>query len=354
MEIHRTITDNLHHIFVQYPAIKPFVNEDDILNLSGEKYSYISEFWSSDEDLHNLYQKIKRQIKIYDHVYVNLGQPGLQWKPIDDPRYPDGPMLSTCDYVNRFSKDDPVTFFANMVPMVPTNRPIHFINDMFFQGHDIYNRYDICRSLLGKLEVVKGKRNYAWEAMFSRHEKQFHTFRKHEVSDVSISTCWPLGIDYYSKDVRRPSQTPAEYFGVDNIRCSDLFDPEIYNNSLYSLVFETVRNDHFSMFSEKEAKPIMAMRPFMIFGSFNHLKAFRSLGFKTFSPVIDESYDDEPNDDKRFEKICNSMLKLSKMDPVSVYERLSPVLEHNKNHLLNHKWNKELLDAWGRGQVKTF
>jgi hypothetical protein len=351
MPIHRTITDNLHHIFVQYPALKPFVGEQEIKDLDGEKYSYISEFWSSNEDLHNLYNKIKRQIEIYDHVYVNLGQPGLQWKPIDDPIYPNGPLLSTCDYVNRFDKNDPVTFFANMVPMVPTNRPIHFINDMFFQGHDIYRKYEFCRSLLSKLEPIKRQRKYVWEAMFSRHEKQFHLFRQHKVSDISLSTCWPLGIDYYGADVKKPTQTPAEYFGVDNIRCSDLIDPEIYNDSYYSLVFETVRNDHFSMFSEKEAKPVMAMRPFIIFGSFNHLKAFRSLGFKTFGDVIDESYDDEKDEDMRFQKICDAMLELSGMDPAVVYKKLLPVLEHNKNHLLNHNWNQELLDSWTRGQV---
>ena len=139
-----------------------------------------------------------------------------------------------------------------------------------------------------------------------------------------------------------------------NLRCSDLIDPSIYNQSHYSCVVETVIPDdsRMSMFSEKEAKPIVAKRPFILVGTRYHLNAFRSLGFKTFSPVIDESYDNEPDVDKRISMVLDSMHKLSQEDPKQVYEKLAPILEHNHNHFYNHVWNRGLQAAWYQGTVK--
>ena len=120
---------------------------------------------------------------------------------------------------------------------------------------------------------------------------------------------------------------------------------------------------------EKEAKPIVAKRPFIIVGSKDHLKAFRKLGFKTFSPVIDESYDDEPNKIKRFNMILDAMDKLTEQDPQEVYKKLQSVLDYNYNHFYSldcawdasnwdsinwdetTNWNKKLLDAWHQGQM---
>jgi len=111
-------------------------------------------------------------------------------------------------------------------------------------------------------------------------------------------------------------------------------------------------DNSFAMFSEKEAKPIIAKRPFIIVGAKDHLKAFRNLGFKTFSPVIDESYDNEPNKDKRVHMIFDAMEKLSKKDPIEVYQTLEPILEHNKKHFENkNNWNKEFLDFWQYGKI---
>ena len=77
-----------------------------------------------------------------------------------------------------------------------------------------------------------------------------------------------------------------------------------------------------------------------------HLKTFRKLGFKTFSPVIDESYDQEPDRTKRYHMVLDSMYKLSMREPKEVYEQLEPVLEYNINHFYNNNWNEELQRAW--------
>ena len=108
----------------------------------------------------------------------------------------------------------------------------------------------------------------------------------------------------------------------------------------YTAMIETTIHNDFAMFSEKEAKPIIAKRPFVIFGSKGHLKAFRSLGFRTFDPIIDESYDIIEDKNQRWSKALDSMYELTKIDPVLVYQTLKEVLLHNKKHFENNNWKR--------------
>ena len=151
---------------------------------------------------------------------------------------------------------------------------------------------------------------------------------------------------FWSEHVVRPKKHTAETLGPlknrfnTQIRCSDLLDPAIYNMTYYTAMIETTIHNDFAMFSEKEAKPIIAKRPFVIFGSKGHLKAFRSLGFKTFDPIIDESYDIIEDKNQRWSKALDSMYKLTKIDPVLVYQTLEEVLLYNKKHFENNNWKR--------------
>ena len=94
------------------------------------------------------------------------------------------------------------------------------------------------------------------------------------------------------------------------------------------------------MFSEKEAKPVIAQRPFIVFGAKNQLKAFKSLGFKTFDSVIDESYDNIDDKVQRWNQALDSMMALTDKDPIEVYATLKDVLAHNKDHFENGNWKR--------------
>jgi hypothetical protein len=104
--------------------------------------------------------------------------------------------------------------------------------------------------------------------------------------------------------------------------------PAIYNNSYYSLICET--HDHDWFLSEKTAKPLIAQRPFIMFGGQHHLAFLRQLGFHTFDQIIDESYDSEPNKFLRHKQAFAQAIELSKMNPRHVYDVLSDALEHNR------------------------
>ena len=360
-DINRFIDRNWHHYATQYPSFKLYQDWDLYKDSNGKKISYLVEFSPSTENITKLINKIKKHLEIADHVYVDLGEPGFSYKDINAPidkttGRPTGRYYGTVDFINdNFKQSDRVTFFGCVVPLKQTVRPLYFFNDMFFQDILLYQTNDFCIDLLKKLKSYNNKKQHCWEIMCSRHTDIYKQLKNHAVDGSTFSTCHALGISSWSKDVVAPTNTPAENINNNsNIRCSDLIDPEIYNNSYYSCVIETVipADNSFAMFSEKEAKPIVAKRPFIIVGAKGHLRAFRNLGFKTFSPVIDESYDNEPNKDKRVHMIFDAMEKLSKKDPVEVYQALEPILEHNKKHFENkNNWNKEFLDAWKFGTI---
>ena len=64
------------------------------------------------------------------------------------------------------------------------------------------------------------------------------------------------------------------------------------------------------------------------------IKILKELGFKTFHPFIDESYDREPDNLKRFNMIINEFKRLCEMnisDLHNLYWQLSDTLIHNQN-----------------------
>jgi hypothetical protein len=107
----------------------------------------------------------------------------------------------------------------------------------------------------------------------------------------------------------------------------------IYNESYYTIVAET-RNDHVFL-TEKTAKPIIAERLFIMIGAQHTLKHMQAHGFKTFGSVIDESYDDEPDDEKRWSMAMEQVEFLCTADHCDVLTKIQSIVEHNRKFLIN-------------------
>lgn len=107
----------------------------------------------------------------------------------------------------------------------------------------------------------------------------------------------------------------------------------IYEQTDYTVICETLGTYTEFFMSEKTAKVFLARRVFVMFANYQFLKHLRRHGFKTFESVIDESYDNvlEPVD--RYAQAWQQVVWLSTQDPVEIYSKLSPVLEHNYNRL---------------------
>ena len=75
--------------------------------------------------------------------------------------------------------------------------------------------------------------------------------------------------------------------------------------------------------------------PFVVSGTVGSLEYLRSYGFKTFDSIWNESYDQEPDDIRRAEKLAEllkSINQLSEKDKQNLFEQTWPIIEHNWNH----------------------
>ena len=73
---------------------------------------------------------------------------------------------------------------------------------------------------------------------------------------------------------------------------SQFISTHIQEATWISVIAETLHNNKIFFPTEKTAKPMLSNKPFIVLAGKHFLKNLKSLGFKTFSPVIDESYDE--------------------------------------------------------------
>jgi len=109
----------------------------------------------------------------------------------------------------------------------------------------------------------------------------------------------------------------------------------LWQNSFLHIVNETVFYEPKLHLTEKVFKPIVVGRPFVLAAAPGNLAYLRSYGFKTFDPWIDESYDQETDPTRRLDLISAQISRLcglSHSDLHRMYQEMTPVLEHNRNH----------------------
>jgi hypothetical protein len=137
----------------------------------------------------------------------------------------------------------------------------------------------------------------------------------------------------------------VEYYGY-SMSVSQIIPIEVYNKTAYTVVAETNWASNYAFFTEKTVKPIIARRLFLMVGGKGYLQALRDFGFKTFSDVIDESYDLVDDDLLRFEVVGKVIKWLCAQDQNEILQRIQPVVEHNFNHLMSHDWYNDFVVAF--------
>lgn len=164
------------------------------------------------------------------------------------------------------------------------------------------------------------KLNYYYNNLIT-FSKEYPNIYK-EWIDLKISEYLPLvlpkDIDPY--DVTRDDVNPT----------NDEYPDKFYNSYLHIITETTVLDTGF--FSEKMFKPIIYFQPFVLVGQYRALEYFREIGYKTFSDVIDESYDIEPNLELRLKKASTAAINfIQRNDLDEVMKQLWPIFEHNYN-----------------------
>jgi hypothetical protein len=126
-------------------------------------------------------------------------------------------------------------------------------------------------------------------------------------------------------------------------------DYSFYENSYFSVVTETLYYPYHAVpnqnyigqvpafiglfLTEKTYKPIAMKHPFILLAPAHSLRMLRERGYKTFSPFIDESYDEIENDHLRLKAVAEEVKRLSKSDLVEFTYQIKDIAEHNEKIL---------------------
>lgn len=130
------------------------------------------------------------------------------------------------------------------------------------------------------------------------------------------------------------------YYGH-RMSISQIIPLEVYKKTAYTLVAETNYSNHYTFYTEKTVKPIIARRLFIALAGHHHLKNLRQLGFKTFDGIIDETYDEQQFNDTRFDMALEQLRHLTTMPQEDVLFKAMPICEHNFNVMMKTDWYME-------------
>ena len=190
-----------------------------------------------------------------------------------------------------------------------------------------HHRDLICELIEKKyLEYFNGKQWFCYDTIDANSELIKFMFRKPKLTgQTKISK-----IDEYVK---------KHFIGRTGLKHTDksVFsrrDHELgpwHDQSLIELAPEgTV--DYFEP-TEKTVKPISAGMPFVMVASHRYLYRLRKMGFKTFHPFIDESYDQEVDWRTRTGMAVEAMFKF--LDAPHHLDQIQEICNHNKKILQN-------------------
>jgi len=142
-------------------------------------------------------------------------------------------------------------------------------------------------------------------------------------------------LDYEEKSLEKKMPLVIDVEDLSTTKYSyEQFDVKYYLDSYFQIVTGNNFTDFSDqlIFSEKIWKPITNFQPFIYLDDVGALKKLREYGFKTFSPFIDESYDDVLDIDKRFDMIENEIIKLCNKPIEEIHEwywSIVDILKHN-------------------------
>lgn len=114
---------------------------------------------------------------------------------------------------------------------------------------------------------------------------------------------------------------------------------EFYRDTYFSVVNETTYHEGVPFLSEKIFKTIAMGHPFVLVTAPESLQYLKKLGYKTFHPYINETYDSILDHGDRLLAIVDEIERLCKMDKVEFKNwraSILPIVKHNYT-MLNNK-----------------
>ena len=258
----------------------------------------------------------------------------------------------TVEIVQRHDDKKVSYFICGEFNFKLTNSPVHKFYDWFTTTVHFYKNvrpetldvltpyntkplYFDC--LLGR---KKPHRDYAYKQLY-RSRENLLTY----LGDISCNfddpKKWLWERD--GLDIDKPVEWTVDrlpYYGH-RMSISQIVPLQIYNQTAYTLVAETNYSNHYSFYTEKTVKPIIARRLFVALAGRGHLANLRRLGFQTFGSIIDETYDLATDNTLRWDMAMDQVVRLMQTPQDEILFRTIPIVEHNFNVMMQTDWYGE-------------
>lgn len=135
-----------------------------------------------------------------------------------------------------------------------------------------------------------------------------------------------------------PVRSNCEPQDISSAWRSSFYQHEDIQRALLYVALETTANLCRPFLTRITFKSLVYQRPLLMVGAPGCLALLRELGFQTFDQFWDESYDQEPQLERRVEaviRVIHERRNATAHDLQQYYRQLEPVLQHNYNHLRN-------------------
>lgn len=202
------------------------------------------------------------------------------------------------------------------------------------------------------MTTVRPQRDIVYDLIGKKFQHQFDqsTFFQYDQHDPPPN--WQNNfIDLTDKMIRMPTSDKSKWNSMQNNRSTNYLELnpdtapgytdlcEWHFKNLGEIVVESAIDFFYP--NEKTYKPISAGMPFVVVSCRHFLKKLRRMGFKTFHPFIDESYDEISNLETRVQKAIGSFFTF--IQNKNNLDDIQKICDHNRNILLHiqthHHWH---------------
>lgn len=131
---------------------------------------------------------------------------------------------------------------------------------------------------------------------------------------------------------------------------------ELFRLAQLNIVYETHPIDDLSIITEKTYKAMFYEKPFLVLSQPGALKILKNSGYKTFSPFIDESYDDINDYNQRASAIIAEVKRLNQLPDdqfQELIENCKPMVSHNQKYLIS-EMHKRVPDNFRLSNMTRF
>jgi hypothetical protein len=146
----------------------------------------------------------------------------------------------------------------------------------------------------------------------------------------------------------KPSITLENHYPVSNItpEFSADFDLKDYENTEIEIVLETLFDDSRLHFTEKILRPIALGQPFILMGTHGGLEYLQSYGFKTFSDVWSEDYDNIVDPKARMQAVIDLVKHISQLDDdkkCEILQQAKHIADYNKQRFFSDSFFQQVI-----------